>query len=122
MVVGPDSAARENGRVPGNRIRLYRHVVPPNCPGVFFLGLVQPLGAIPPLAEAQAEWIGDLLAGTGSLPSTEEMWASIDRTERALAERFVESSRHTLEVDFFPYLRLLDRERRVARRRTGSRA
>jgi hypothetical protein len=91
--------------------------VPPACPGLFFLGLVQPLGAIPPLAEAQSEWIADVLDGSGALPSLEEMWSSVDHTEAELRRRFVASSRHTLEVDFFPYRRLLDRERRQGRRR-----
>jgi len=113
------AAGRVAGRIPGNRIRLYRHVVPPDCPGLFFLGLVQPLGAIPPLAEAQAEWIGDLLDGSGSLPDAAGMHDSIDRTEAELRDRFVESSRHTLEVDFFPYRRLIERERRAGRKRVG---
>jgi cation diffusion facilitator CzcD-associated flavoprotein CzcO len=112
---------REGGRIPGNRIRLYRHVVPPDCPGLFFLGLVQPLGAIPPLAEAQAEWIADLLDGTGALPDGPAMKRSIDRTEAELSRRFVTSSRHTLEVDFFPYRRLLERERRHGRARIRGR-
>ncbi len=108
---------RQLGRIPGNRMRLYRHVVAPDCPGLFFLGLVQPLGAIPPLAEAQSEWVADVLDGSGALPSVAEMWSSVDRTEAELRGRFVASSRHTLEVDFFPYRRLLDRERRQGRRR-----
>ena len=108
---------RENGRIAGNRIRLYRHVVPPDVRGLYFLGLVQPLGAIPPLAEAQAEWIADLLEGTSALPSPGDMWASIEATERRVRERFVESRRHTLEVDVFPYTRTLARERRTGRAR-----
>ena len=121
--VDPDGAAgRVGGRIPGNRIRLYRHVIPPDCPGLFFLGLVQPLGAIPPLAEAQSEWVGDLLEGVGALPSSAEMWDEVERTKEELEARFVTSSRHTLEVDFFPYLRLLERERRRGRARAASAA
>ena len=36
-----------------NHIDLYRRVVPPDQPGLYFIGLVQPLGAIMPLAEAR---------------------------------------------------------------------
>ena len=108
---------RENGRIAGNRIRLYRRVVPPGAPGLYFVGLIQPLGAIPPLAEAQAEWVADLLAGEARLPSGAEMRAAILAEEARLEARFVASSRHTLEVDFHPYLRALHRERRGGRAR-----
>ncbi len=104
----------EGGRVARNRIRLYLHVVPPERPSLYFLGLIQPLGAIPPLAEAQAEWVADLLEGRGALPPLREMEARIDETERRLWARFVPSARHTLEVDFFPYRRAIARERRRA--------
>lgn len=102
-----------------NRVALYLHVVPPELPGLYFVGLIQPLGAIPPLAEAQAEWIGDLLEGRAALPSRSEMREAIGATERELGERYWHSARHTMEVDFFPYLRAVARERRRGRRRAG---
>jgi hypothetical protein len=107
----------EGGAVPENRVRLYHHVVPPGCPNLFFLGLIQPLGAIPPLAEAQAEWVADLLEGLAELPSRNEMRASIEASDRRLWSRFVESKRHTMEVEPYPYLRALRRERRRGRTR-----
>jgi len=54
---------------PDNRIPLYRRVVSPQHPGLYFIGLLQPLGAIMPLAEAQSEWVADLLEGKVALPS-----------------------------------------------------
>lgn len=108
-------------RVTENRVPLYLHVVPPEWRGLFFLGLVQPLGAIPPLAEAQAEWVADLLEGRAALPDAEAMWEEVRSTERRMAERFVASRRHTMEVDFWPYLRALERERRQGRRRKEGR-
>ncbi len=103
-----------------NRVRLYLHVVPPLLPGLYFLGLVQPLGPIPPAAEAQAEWIGDLLEGTAALPDRATMEAEIGRREDTLRERFVDSRRHTLEVDYFGYLRAVRKERRRGRRRIAA--
>ena len=50
-------------RRPDNRIPLYRRVVHPELPGLYFIGLVQPLGAIMPIAEAQSEWVADVLEG-----------------------------------------------------------
>ena len=41
--------------------RLYRNVVHPDHPGLFFVGLLQPIGAMIPLCEVQSRWIGDLL-------------------------------------------------------------
>jgi cation diffusion facilitator CzcD-associated flavoprotein CzcO len=97
---------------PDNRMRLYRRVVSVDRPGLFFIGFVQPLGPIMPLAEAQAEWVADLLSGSALLPSEEEMQREMQDYERWLRRRFVASKRHTIEVDFHPYLRRLRRERR----------
>ena len=36
--------------------------------GLYFIALLQPLGAMMPLAEAQSEWVADLLAGDSALP------------------------------------------------------
>jgi dimethylaniline monooxygenase (N-oxide forming) len=46
-----------------NEVPLYRMVVPPDLDGLFFIALLQPLGAMMPLAEAQSEWVADLLTG-----------------------------------------------------------
>ena len=107
---------------PDNRIPLYRRVVSPEHPGLYFIGLVQPLGAIMPLAEAQSEWVADLLEGRASLPSARRMREVIEREDRRMAKRYVASKRHTIQVDFHPYLRALGRERhrgRLARLRAS---
>jgi cation diffusion facilitator CzcD-associated flavoprotein CzcO len=105
-----------------NRVRLYRRVVDPDHPGLFFIGLVQPLGAIMPLAELQSEWVADLLEGVGALPSYAEMRAEIAGYEGRVRKRYVASKRHTLQVDFHAYVAELERERRLSRARlTGSR-
>ncbi len=101
-----------------NRLPLYLHVVPPERVGIYFLGLIQPLGAIPPLAEAQAEWVADLLEGVVQRPTREEMRTAIDASERRLWSRFVESRRHTMEVEAYPYLRAIKRARIEGRKRT----
>jgi dimethylaniline monooxygenase (N-oxide forming) len=97
---------------PDNRIPLYRRVVHPDLPGLYFIGLVQPLGAIMPLAEAQSEWVADLIEGRAQLPSAARMREVIAREDRRMARRYVASKRHTIQVDFHPYLRTLRRERR----------
>jgi dimethylaniline monooxygenase (N-oxide forming) len=98
-----------------NHVPLYRRVVPPDRPGLYFIGLVQPLGAIMPVAELQSEWVADLLEGGATLPGVGEMRAEIAREEREMRERYVASPRHTIQVDFHPYMRQLRAERKRAR-------
>lgn len=99
---------------PGNRLPLYRRAVSVERPGLYFIGFIQPLGPIMPLAEAQCEWIADLLSGRATLPPAGEMKREIAKEERKMAKRFVTSKRHTVEVDFHPYLREIRRERKRA--------
>jgi dimethylaniline monooxygenase (N-oxide forming) len=102
-----------------NHIPLYRRVVHPELPGLYFIGLLQPLGAIMPLAEAQSEWIADVLEGKVALPDRATMRAVIRREDERMRKRYVTSKRHTIQVDFHPYLRVLERERKRGRRRRG---
>jgi cation diffusion facilitator CzcD-associated flavoprotein CzcO len=96
-----------------NRVDLFHQVFPPDVPGLMFIGLVQPFGALMPVAEAQANWVADHLAGDYTLPSRDVMRAQIRREREARERQFVASPRHTMEIDFFAYLRGLRRERRA---------
>jgi dimethylaniline monooxygenase (N-oxide forming) len=97
---------------PENRMALYKRAVSVENPGLYFIGFVQPLGPIMPVAEAQSEWIADLLMSKAALPSASEMRSEIADYERWLSKRFVASKRHTVEVDFHPYLRAIRKERK----------
>ncbi len=55
---------------PDNRIELFQRVFPPRRPSLAFVGLLQPIGAIMPLAEAQGRLLADYLSGAYRLPST----------------------------------------------------
>ncbi len=103
-----------------NHVPLYRRVVPPERPGLYFIGLVQPLGAIMPVAELQSEWVADLLEGRAALPEEPEMRAEITREEREMRQRYVASPRHTIQVDFHPYMRQLRAERKRVRANEGT--
>jgi NADPH-dependent 2,4-dienoyl-CoA reductase/sulfur reductase-like enzyme len=102
---------------PDNRLPLYRRVASVERPGLHFIGFIQPLGPIMPLAEAQAEWVADLLGGRATLPPAAEMRREIASEEGKMRKRFVASKRHTVEVDFYPYLREIRRERKLAAQR-----
>jgi hypothetical protein len=97
---------------PDNKLPLFRRVASVERPGLYFIGFIQPLGPIMPLAEAQVEWIADLLSGRAALPSPAEMRREIAVEEEKQRKRFVASKRHTVEVDFYPYLREIRRERK----------
>jgi hypothetical protein len=105
--LAPDLFASE-----GNEVDLYGRVVDLDHPGLFFIGLIQPLGAIMPLAELQARWVAGLLSGRLRLPGRKEMERWIDRDRKALDRRYVRSTRHTIQVDFFPYRRFVERQLR----------
>ncbi len=102
---------------PENHIELYRRVFAPDIPNVAFVGLLQPLGAVMPLAEAQGQWICDHLKGEYHLPSREGMLADLREDMEAMRKRYVSSKRHTIQVDFDDYLLALARERRAGKRR-----
>ncbi|RKT88714.1 Predicted flavoprotein CzcO associated with the cation diffusion facilitator CzcD [Saccharopolyspora antimicrobica] len=107
-----------------NEIRLYQRVFHPRVPGLYFIGLVQPLGAIMPIAERQSELVADHLQGGYALPDRLAMLAEIAKHRQAVAKRYVTSRRHTIQVDFDDYMRELSRERlRGAKRNApGARA
>ena len=93
-----------------NEVELYRHVVHPDLPGLYFIGLIQPLGAIMPLAETQCQWVARLLDGSCSLPDVATMKKRIHEDREKNRKRYVTSKRHTIQVDFYPYMLLIEKE------------
>jgi dimethylaniline monooxygenase (N-oxide forming) len=102
-----------------NEVSLYHRVVDPAHPGLYFIGLVQPLGAIMPLAEAQSAWVADLLDGTVTLPSDRDMRREITSYHRSVHKRYLTSKRHTIQVDYLEHFAELKKERSAGRRRHG---
>lgn len=102
---------------PDNEIGLFFNVVKPEVPNLFLVGLLQPLGAVMPLAEAQSRWISAYLRGRYALPAPTQMQQHIRRTRERMARRYVTSKRHTIQVDFDDYLLALRRERTAGQRR-----
>jgi dimethylaniline monooxygenase (N-oxide forming) len=106
-------------RVSDTEIPLYLRVVPPKVPGLYFIGLVQPIGAIMPIAEVQSQWVADLLQGRAFLPPEPEMNREVAAYRAATARRYVRPARHGIQVDFLPYLREIGKERQAGARRDG---
>jgi hypothetical protein len=97
---------------PDNDLPLFRRVFHPDVPAIYFVGLLQPLGAIMPLAELQSQWICDHLAGRYRLPPDAALRADIAAERQAMFKRYVTSKRHTMQVDFEDYVLGVERERR----------
>ncbi|QEC49991.1 NAD(P)/FAD-dependent oxidoreductase [Baekduia soli] len=106
---------------PDNRIELFRRVFHPDHDDLAFVGLLQPLGAIMPLAEAQGQWLAAYLTGAYALPPRDELLADIAADQRAMHRRYVASKRHTIQVDFDDYLADLAAEREAGARRAQAR-
>jgi hypothetical protein len=104
---------------PDNHIELYWRVWKPEIANLAFIGLLQPLGAIMPLAEAQGRWVAEYLRGEYRLPSPDDMRAHIAKDMEAMRKRYVSSKRHTIQVDFDEYLFKLARERKDGARRAA---
>lgn len=100
-----------------NTVPLYKRVVHPDRPGLYFIGLIDVAGPVNPLSELQAEWVADLIEDKVELPSSAQMRKLIAREDRRRQKRFGEPGRNAIHVDYVPYLHTLQRERKRRRRR-----
>jgi dimethylaniline monooxygenase (N-oxide forming) len=105
---------------PENELPLYFRTLHPDIPGLFFIGLAQPLGAIMPIAEAQAKLVADAIAGRYVPPASSEMRRSADAEREAVRRRYVASRRHTMQVDFDEFMAALRQEHTRGRARVKS--
>ncbi|NDZ74476.1 NAD(P)-binding domain-containing protein [Streptomyces sp. SID10362] len=85
-------------------VELYRRVVPADRPGLYFVGLVRPVGAITRLVEAQAEWVARLVDGAAVLPAAEEMREEIGTYLTGIVQRYGRTEGASIQVDVGPYL------------------
>jgi hypothetical protein len=106
---------------PNNDLPLWKRMVHPDLPGLYFIGLVQAVGAVMPISEAQGVWVTEMLTGAYVLPSDAEIRTRMRRDHERNKRRFYESERHTMEVDFDHFLWDLDRERRRGAQRAAER-
>ncbi|XP_048064530.1 flavin-containing monooxygenase 5-like isoform X6 [Megalobrama amblycephala] len=89
-----------------NKVSLYKYMYPPALehPTLAVIGLVQPLGAIMPISEMQARWATRVFTGLCKLPPMSAMLKDIRAKEEAMAQRYVAAQRHTIQVDYIPYM------------------
>ncbi|XP_055930604.1 flavin-containing monooxygenase 5-like isoform X2 [Argiope bruennichi] len=92
--------------IKNNRVHLYKYAIPPNLKfhNLAFIGLIQPLGPIFPAAEMHCRWFAQIMAGNIKLPSEEEMERDIENKNKANEKRYINTQRHTIQVDWIPFL------------------
>jgi dimethylaniline monooxygenase (N-oxide forming) len=86
---------------------LYRRIVSADRPGLYMLGLIQPIGPTIPLVEVQARWLASVLSNETRLPERAAMEREVRAHRDELNRRYVASARYTLEVDGRAYARKL---------------
>lgn len=92
--------------VKDNKCDLYKHMWPTNLQKntLAVIGLVQPFGAINPISEIQSRWATRVIKGIQNLPPQNIMMQDIKTKRSKMSERYYKSSRHTIQVDFIPYM------------------
>ncbi|XP_033099009.1 dimethylaniline monooxygenase [N-oxide-forming] 5-like [Anneissia japonica] len=93
-------------QVDANQTSLYKYVLPfgvtPSTLAI--IGLAQPLGAIMPISEIQSRWAVLLFKGAVKAPSQSRMQKEIALKKELMEKRYVKSQRHTIQVDWVPYM------------------
>jgi dimethylaniline monooxygenase (N-oxide forming) len=91
-------------------VELYKRVVAPDHPGLYFVGLVRPLGSITRLVEAQSRWIARLLTGAAVLPEADVMRKEIVAYLSGIAGQYGQTEGSSIQVTVAEYLRELREE------------
>lgn len=82
------------------RVDLYRRIVSPSWPGLYFVGFFNLSGGAPiRMMDTQSRWLAALLGGDIKLPGRDEMLADIKRQNRRQTRLYPASPRYGLELD-----------------------
>lgn len=93
-----------------NLFPLFRQMAKPGVDNLFYLGLAQPLPTLVNFAEQQSKLVAAYLSGNYHLPSETEMREDIREAEAKRVARYYNSPRHTIQIEFEPYVRDLMKE------------
>jgi dimethylaniline monooxygenase (N-oxide forming) len=92
--------------VTDHHVDLYKRVVHPDWPGLYFIGFFNVSGgANISMMDVQAEWVTELIAGRAALPSTGKMREDIENERRIMSHTYPGSPRYGLELDPIRYRR-----------------
>jgi cation diffusion facilitator CzcD-associated flavoprotein CzcO len=104
--------APEDARITDNHIPLFKRMVQadPALHGLWFMGLAQTLPTLVNLAEQQSKLLVAYLTGRYALPDAATMAQVIADDERKFQAHYYASRRHTMQVNFEPYVADLMKE------------
>ena len=92
-----------------NSLDLYLRIVPPDLPGLYFLGFIQASTSLPLTVEHQMRWVIGVEKGAVDLPDEEKMREAIAAKHQWVRKTYVNSARHQIEEDhtlYFPSIRV----------------
>jgi cation diffusion facilitator CzcD-associated flavoprotein CzcO len=96
------------GDYSGTEVPLYLKTFHPRLESLFFIGLVQPLGCIWPLADYQGRLVAKAIRGEWRRPT--DIDAAIRREMAYPDYAFSKTPRHAVEVDYHAYKKRLSQE------------
>ena len=79
-------------------------IVPPEWPGLYFMGFFNTDTALNMVFEHQARWVRELLLENARLPSAEAMRQAIAERAAWYAGQYKQSIRHSIEEEHVRYL------------------
>jgi cation diffusion facilitator CzcD-associated flavoprotein CzcO len=101
---------------------LFKRILKPDVPDLFFMGLAQPLPTLVNFAEQQSKLVAAYLAGEYAPPAESEMHRIIEADEAYNLGQYYAARRHTIQLEFDHYCRDLKKELANGKKRAGSKA
>lgn len=89
---------------------LFKRIMKPGVPDLFYVGLAQPLPTLVNFAEQQSKLVAAYLAGSYAPPAPAEMERTIAADEAYYTGQYYAARRHTIQLDFDHYVRMLKKE------------
>jgi hypothetical protein len=94
---------------PDNRIPLYKRMLKPGIDDLVFVGFAQAVPTLFPFVECQSRLLAAYLAGAYRPPPPQEMERVIKADEQLYVGHFADRPRHTQQVDYFTYVRNMEK-------------
>ena len=95
-----------------NQVALYKRIFDSRYANLYFVGLVQPLCALMPVAQMQARLVAAHINGRYRLPDPAAMEQSVATELQDMQRSYTQSTRHTIQVDCMEYTWDLRKEMR----------
>ncbi len=89
---------------------LYKRILKPGVPDLFYMGLAQPLPTLVNFAEQQSKLVARYLVGKYAPPAPDEMHRTIAADDDYYLSQYYQSRRHTIQLDFDHYVKALKKE------------